>query len=69
MKIAQKLPKVLDHKASNFQQYIIYLRHKHQFPLSNIGYMDETPMNYAMIANKMVETISAKTVEIRSIGH
>lgn len=68
-KIAQKLPQDLDHKVTNFHKFVIRMRQKYNFPLSNIGNMDETPMNFDMINNKTVETKGVKTVQVRSTGH
>ena len=42
-KIAQKLPADLEDKITNFHKYIIGLRKKYNYPLNQIGNMDETP--------------------------
>ena len=68
-KIAQKLPKDLDHKVSSFHKFIINQRKKHQYPLSHIGNMDETPLNFDMLGNKTVDVKGVKTVHIKSTGH
>jgi hypothetical protein len=68
-KIAQKLPQDLDHKVTSFHRFIIGMRQKQYFPLSNIGNMYETPMNFDMINNRRVQTKSVKTVQVRSTGN
>lgn len=45
------------------------MRQTYNFPLSNIGNMDETSMNFDMLNNRTVEAKGAKTVCVRSAGH
>uniref|UniRef100_A0A5S6QGU9 DDE-1 domain-containing protein n=1 Tax=Trichuris muris TaxID=70415 RepID=A0A5S6QGU9_TRIMR len=67
--IAQKLPVDLEEQLFAFQRHVINLRKEHQFPMSCIGNMDETPMNFDMVGNKTVDSKGVKTVVIRSTGH
>ncbi|KFD50651.1 hypothetical protein M513_08458, partial [Trichuris suis] len=64
-KIAQKLPADLDDKVLDFQRYVIRLRRE----LSSIGNMDETPINFDMVAHKTVDSKGVKSVLLRSTGH
>lgn len=59
----------VDSKIINFHQYVIQQCKEHDYPLSNIGNMDETPMNFGMIENETVDSKSAKTVLIKTTGH
>ncbi|KAH1173359.1 hypothetical protein KIL84_017881 [Mauremys mutica] len=68
-RIAQKLPADLDGKVSLFHRYVIQQRKKHGYALSQIGNMDETPMNFDMVGNKTVNPKGAKTVLIKTTGH
>uniref|UniRef100_K7FGA6 HTH CENPB-type domain-containing protein n=1 Tax=Pelodiscus sinensis TaxID=13735 RepID=K7FGA6_PELSI len=68
-KIAQKLPADLNGKVSLFHRYVIQQRKKHGYALSQIGNMDETPMNFDMVGNKTVNPKGAKTVLIKTTGH
>ena len=68
-KIAQKLPRDLDHKVANFHRFIIGMRKRNQYPLSCIGNMDETPLNFDMVAGRTVDIKDAKTVQVRGTGH
>ncbi|KAG7176662.1 Pogo transposable element-like 6 [Homarus americanus] len=55
-KISQKLPADLDCKITNFHRHVIQQRKEHGYPLSNIGNMDETPLNFNMVGNHTVDT-------------
>lgn len=68
-KIAQKLPCDLESKITSFQRYIIQIRRNHNFPLTCIGNMDETPMNFDMISNRTVEAKGSKTILVKTTGH
>uniref|UniRef100_A0A8C4RZL7 HTH CENPB-type domain-containing protein n=1 Tax=Erpetoichthys calabaricus TaxID=27687 RepID=A0A8C4RZL7_ERPCA len=59
-KIAQKLPKDLEEKVSSFHKFIIKQRQRHDFDLSNIGNMDETPMTFDMPGNRTVSMDGTK---------
>ena len=68
-KIAQKLPAVLEDKVSSFHSFIINLRKKHGYDLSQIGNMDETPMTFDLPGNQTVDTVGSKTIMIKTTGH
>ncbi len=68
-KIAQNLPRDLKHKITSCHQFIIGMRQKHPFPLSCIGTMDETPLNFDMIGDRTVDIKGTKTLHIRGTGH
>ncbi|BFZ08023.1 hypothetical protein BsWGS_11062 [Bradybaena similaris] len=58
-KLAQKLPKELDTKVESFQRYVIQLRKKYDFELSQIGNMDETHVCFDM--PMMIKAAMSKT--------
>ncbi|KAG7166740.1 Pogo transposable element-like 1 [Homarus americanus] len=68
-KIAQKLPLDLESKITCFQWYIIQIRRNHNFPLTCIGNMDGTPMNFDMISNRTVEAKGSKIILVKTTGH
>ncbi|KAG7165833.1 Pogo transposable element-like 4 [Homarus americanus] len=68
-KIAQKLPHDLESKITCFQRYIIQIQRNHNFPLTCIGNMDKTSMNFDMISNRTVETKGSKTILVKTTGH
>lgn len=68
-KISQKLPKDLEEKLLNFQQYIIRLRHLKDFPLSHIANMDETPVWFDMAGELTVEEVGKRTIHVRTTGN
>lgn len=68
-KIAQKLPEDYNDKLINFQRFVINLRKKYEYPLSQIGNMDETPVYFDMPSNKTVDVKGRKTIFTRSTGH
>lgn len=68
-KIAQKLPVDLADKTTNFHKFVIKIRKKYDFPLAQIGNMDETPVFFDMLSNRTVETKGTKTVLVKSTGH
>ena len=67
--VIRQKTKDLDQKVTNFHKFVIGMRQKYNFPLSNIGNMDETPMNFDMISNRTVERKGVKTVQLRSTDH
>src|SRR6218665_145250 len=68
-KIAQKLPAVLEDKIASFHQFIIRHRKQHDYPLSQIGNMDETPMTFDLPPNRTVNSSGARTILIKTTGH
>ena len=68
-KIAQKLPDDLDDKVVDFHTYVINLRKKHGYELSQIINMDETPMFFDMLGNSTVNKSGERTVFVKTTGH
>ena len=68
-KLSQKLPKDLESKVDSFQKYIIKMRKRHEYDLSQIGNMDETPMTFDLPGNRTVHTKGEKTVLVKTTGH
>ena len=68
-KISQKLPTDLEDKITSFQRFIIARREEYDYPLANIGNMDETPVFFDLPANRTVDCVGAKTVAVRTTGH
>ena len=67
--IAQKFPKDIDDKVHNFAKFVLKSRKMHDFSLSNIGNMDETPMYFDMPGNTTVDMVGSKTVSVKTTGH
>ena len=68
-KISQKLPADLEDKVSSFHSYVLKQRKLHDFELSQIGNMDETPLWFDLPGNKTVDMKGSKTVQVRTTGH
>lgn len=62
-KIAQKLPAALEDKIELFHKFVIKLRKKHNYDLSQIGNMDETPMTFDLPPNRTVSGVGEKTLQ------
>src|SRR6266496_4380022 len=67
--ISQKLPENYIGLQSEFLSYILFRRREHQYPLSLIANMDETPMSFNLPNNTTVEQRGTKTISILSTGH
>lgn len=67
--IAQKLPEDLAEKTQDFLKRVIKARKLHQFELSEIANMDETPLWVDMPGNYTMETVGTKSVMLKSTGH
>lgn len=67
--VAQKLPEELEQKKQAFLKFIVHLRKRHNYSLSCIGNMDETPIWIDMPGNYTLETKGAKTVSMKTTGH
>ena len=67
--ISQKLPKDVEDKVLNFQKFVINERKNHAYLLSNIGNMDETPLNFDVPHNKTVNIKGQKSISIKTTGH
>ena len=68
-KISQRLPRDLEEKLTSFQTHIIRMRQQHDYPLSNIGNMDETPLTFDLPGGRTVHPTGEWTVLIRTTGH
>ena len=68
-KLAQKLPSQLENKIEVFQRYIIQERKRHDFELSQIGNMDETPVSFDLPSNYTIDRKGVKTVFVKTTGH
>ena len=67
--IAQRLPKHYVDKIIKFQRFVIRHRRQHNYQLSCIGNMDETPVYMDMLPHKTVNKKGANIVLIKSTGH
>jgi hypothetical protein len=65
-KVSQKLPSQTAKLLENFRQFIINLRTKKSFELSNILNINETPIWFDIAGNFTINIISEKTIHIRS---
>ena len=54
-KISQKLPDDLEEQILSFHRFVIQQRKAHQFKLSQIRNMDETPMCFDMPSNRTID--------------
>lgn len=68
-KLAQKMPPVYEDKIQQFHSYVIQLRKKYDFEPSQIGNMDEVPLNFDVPSNRTVDVKGIKTVAIKTSGH
>ena len=68
-KIAQKLQAVLEDKVFAFHSFVINLRKRHGYNLSQIGNMDETPMTFDLPGNQTVDSVGSKAIMIKTTGH
>lgn len=67
--LAQRLPVDFNEKLLAFQRYVIELRKKHNYPLSQIGNADETPVFFDMKSNITVDQKGAKSILMRTTGN
>lgn len=67
--VCQKLPEDYIGLQSAFLSYILYCRKEHQYPLSLIANMDETPVSFNLPSNYTVEQRGTKSISILSTGH
>ena len=68
-KIAQTLPNDLDHNVASIRRFIIGMRKRNRHPLHCNGNMNETPLNFYIVANRTVDIKGAKAVQVRGTGH
>ena len=67
--IVQKLPRYLDNEVANFHRFIIWMRKINQYPHHCIANIDDTPLNFEIMADRAVDIKGAKTVHVRGTGH
>jgi transposase-like protein len=67
--VAQRLPDDYIEQQNNFLSYVLFCRREHQYPLSLIANMNETPLSFNLPNNTTVEQCGTKTVSILSTGH
>jgi len=66
--IAQKLPAEVETKVDLFHSFVLKERKAIEYELSQIGNMDETPMNFDMPGNRTLDMKGAKTVSVKTCG-
>ena len=67
--VSQRLPQDLIPKVSSFVLRVRKLRLQHQYALSAIGNMDETPLWLDMPGDTTVARVGQRSVSIRTTGH
>ncbi len=67
--IAQRLPDDLIEKQQEFLAFIMYRRIQHDYPLTLIGNMDETPMTFDLPSNTTIDETGTRSVSIHTTGH
>ncbi|GBC09636.1 hypothetical protein RclHR1_00900022 [Rhizophagus clarus] len=67
--ISQKLPENYVSLQSEFLSYVLFRRREHQYPLSLIANMDETPISFNLPNNTTVEQRGTRTISILSTGY
>ena len=67
--VAQKMPPQMEEKIVSFHRFVIRMRKLRNYPISNIGNMDETAVYFDMPGNSTLHHKGEKTVIIRTTGH
>lgn len=67
--ISQKLPEDYKEKLSNFQSFVIKMRKRNRYSLSQIGNADQTPLTFDLPADTTVNPKGASTVSIKTTGN
>ena len=67
--VSQRLPQDLIPKVSSFVLRVRKLRQEHQYPLSVVGNMDETPLWLEMPGDDTVALVGEHSVSVRATGH
>lgn len=68
-KLAQRMPEFYEEKVLSFHKFVINTRQQFSYELSQIGNMDETPLNLDCPDNHTIDEKGAKTIAIRTTGH
>ncbi|OOY49140.1 hypothetical protein BOV97_13080 [Solemya velum gill symbiont] len=66
--IGQKLPDDSEEKLMSFHKFVLSLRRQHEYPLSDIFNMDETPLRFDMPETRTLSFAGEKTVHIKTTG-
>ena len=66
--VSQRLPQDLIPKVSSFVLRVRKLRQEHQYPLSVVGNMDETPLWLDMPGDRTVAQVGECSVSVRATG-
>lgn len=66
--IGQKLPDDSKEKLMSFHKFVLSLRRQHEYPLSDIFNMDETPLRFDMPETRTLSFAGEKTVHIKTTG-
>lgn len=64
--MAQTLPSDLEHKISQFNQNVTFIRTNADFPYELIANMDETPAYFDMVPSKTVDKKGKKSITVRT---
>jgi len=67
--IAQKLPSDYEDQLTNFQSFIIGLRKKNNYDLSQIGNADQTPLTFDLPSDTTIAPKGSSTVTIKTTGN
>lgn len=67
--LAQRLPRDFDEKLRAYQKYVINLRKKNEYLMSQIGNADQTPVYFDMPSSVTVDVKGAKSVLVKSTGN
>ena len=67
--VAQKMPPQMEDKILSFHRFVIRMRKLRNYPLANIGNMDETAVYFDMPGDSTLHHKGEKTVIIRTTGH
>ena len=67
--VSQRLPQDLIPKVSSFVLRVRKLRQEHQYHLSTIENMDETPLWLDMPGDRTVARVGERSVSVRATGH
>ena len=67
--IAQKLPSDYKEQLTKFQSFIIKLRKKNDYSLSQIGNADQTPLTFVLPSATTITTKGAKSISMTTTGN
>lgn len=67
--VAQKMPPQMEEKILSFHRFVIRMRKLRDYPISNIGNIDETAVYFDMPGSSTLHHKGEKTIIIRTTGH